>query len=255
MAFAEAYRRQAALLVRGLTFIAEEDCFALKGGTAINLFVRDMPRLSVDIDLTYVPVQPRPESLAAIETALMRIANRIRAGIPKAQVTESRPGEEKALTKLFPRHEGVQIEIEVTPVMRGCIDEPEQRGVSPSVEEEFGFAEMPVLTFPDLYGGKLVAAVDRQHPRDLFDVRELLAREGINDKLRRAFLVYLICHDRPMHEVLTARRKDIKTLFERDFDGMTAEPVLLQDLTNAREALIADIVGKMPADHKRFLGS
>jgi predicted nucleotidyltransferase component of viral defense system len=186
VAFAEIYRRQAALLVRVLPFIAEEDCFALKGGTAINLFVRDMPRLSADIDLTYVPVQPRPESLAAIEAALSRIAKRIRAGISKAQVTESRAGEEQALTKLFPRHEGVQIEIEITPVMRGCIDEPEQRVVSPTVEEEFGFAEMPVLPFADLYGGKLVAAIDRQHPRDLFDVHDLLAREGIDDKLRLA---------------------------------------------------------------------
>jgi predicted nucleotidyltransferase component of viral defense system len=253
MAFAETYRRQAALLLRVLPFIAEEDSFALKGGTAINLFLRDMPRLSVDIDLTYVPVEPRPESLAEIEAALMRIAARIRAGIPNAQVTEGRPGDEKTLTKLFPRSDGVQIEIEVTPVMRGCIDEPEQRTVSPAVEETFGFAEMPVLPFADLYGGKLVAALDRQHPRDLFDVRELLANEGIDDKLRRAFVVYLICHHRPMHEVLTARRKDIPAAFARDFDGMTAEPVAIEELTDAREALIGKIVGEMPDTHRQFL--
>lgn len=59
MAFAESYRRQVALLVRTLPQVAEEACFALKGGTAINLFVCDMPRLSVDIDLTYLPVEPR----------------------------------------------------------------------------------------------------------------------------------------------------------------------------------------------------
>jgi predicted nucleotidyltransferase component of viral defense system len=74
MAFRESYRSQAALLVRILPFIAEEACFAFKGGTAINLFIRDMPRLSVDIDLTYAPVAPRSESLAAIEAALKRIA-------------------------------------------------------------------------------------------------------------------------------------------------------------------------------------
>lgn len=188
--FADTYRRQAALLIRVLPFVAGEDGFALKGGTAINLFLRDMPRLSVDIDLTYVPVRPREESLAAIEAALTSIAKRIRTGIPGAQVTEGRPGEEKTLTKLFPRHEGVQIEIEVTPVMRGCIEEPELRAVSPAVEETFGFAEMPVLPFADLYGGKLVAALDRQHPRDLFDARGLLVHEGIDDNLRRAFVVY-----------------------------------------------------------------
>ncbi len=255
MAFADIYRRQVALLVRVLPFVAAEDCFALKGGTAINLFLRDMPRLSVDIDLTYVPVQPRRQSLAAIEVALTRIAQRIRKGIPGSQVTEGRPGIEKTITKLFPRHQGVQIEIEVTPVMRGCIEPPEQRAVSRRVEDSLGFAEMPVLAFPDLYGGKLVAALDRQHPRDLFDVRELLAKDGIRDRLRRAFLVYLICHSRPMHEVLAARRKDIATLFERDFDGMTAESVSLKELTDAREALVENVVGKMPDAHRKFLVS
>lgn len=58
MAFSEAYQKQVALLMRVLPFIAEEDCFALKGGTAINFFVRNMPRLSVDIDLTYLAVAP-----------------------------------------------------------------------------------------------------------------------------------------------------------------------------------------------------
>jgi hypothetical protein len=58
------------------------------GGTAINQFIRNMPRLSVDIDLTYLPVEPRAESLAAIDAALKRIAKRIRSGVDGAQVTE-----------------------------------------------------------------------------------------------------------------------------------------------------------------------
>ena len=79
MAFADIYRRQIALLIRVLPLVTEEVCFALKGGTAINLFVRDLPRLSVDIDLTYLPVAPRPESLADIGAAMKRIAGRIKA--------------------------------------------------------------------------------------------------------------------------------------------------------------------------------
>ena len=70
MAFSESYRKQVALLVRVLPAVAAERCFALKGGTAINLFVRDLPRLSVDIDMTYVPVQSRAESLSAIDAAM-----------------------------------------------------------------------------------------------------------------------------------------------------------------------------------------
>ena len=77
----ERYRRQVTLLVRTLPFVAEETCFALKGGTAINLFVRDLPRLSVDIDLTCLPVASREESLADIDAGLLRIAGRIEASI------------------------------------------------------------------------------------------------------------------------------------------------------------------------------
>lgn len=55
MAFSDIYRRQVELLIRTLPAVAEEECFALKGGAAINLFIRNLPRLSVDIDLTYLP--------------------------------------------------------------------------------------------------------------------------------------------------------------------------------------------------------
>jgi hypothetical protein len=98
-----------------------------------------------------------------------------------------------------------------------------------------------------------VAALDRQHPRDLFDVRDLLANEGINDELRKAFIVYLVSHNRPMAEVLAPARLDISTEFARGFDGMTETPVTLGELLQAREDVIATIVGNMPADHRRFL--
>lgn len=253
MAFHETYRKQVALLVRILPHVAEESCFALKGGTAINLFVRDMPRLSVDIDLTYVPVAPRAESLAAIDAAMKRISGRVIKAMPDAKITESKL--EDAITRLTVRQGGVQTKIEVTPVLRGCVYEPQTLAVSDSVESAFGFAEMPVVSRADLYAGKIVAALDRQHPRDLFDVRDLLANEGIDDSLRKAFIVYLLSHDRPMSEVLAPTRKDISAEFLRGFEGMTEEPVSRDELIAAREALIAEIVGKMPDSHRRFLVS
>ncbi len=253
MAFTENYRRQVDLLLRTVPFIAKEKCFALKGGTAINLFIRDLPRLSVDIDLTYVPVSSRPKSLGAIDKAMTRIAGRIRKGIKGAQAHESR--HENAVTKLVVREGGVQIKIEVTPVLRGSAYDPETRAVSPAVEAMFGFAEMQVVSFADLYAGKIVAALDRQHPRDLFDVRDLLANEGISDELRNAFIVYLLSHTRPMSEVLTARPKDIAQEFERNFEGMTKDPVKLDDLLAARTTLVEAIVGRMPEKHRRFLVS
>ncbi len=98
-----------------------------------------------------------------------------------------------------------------------------------------------------------MAALDRQHPRDLIDIRDLLAKEGIDDDLRRAFIVYLISHDRPISEVLVPRRKDIAQEFAQGFEGMTTEPVTLDDLLAARETLIAAIAGDMPEAHKNFL--
>jgi len=251
MPFADVYRRQVALLIRILPLIAEEESFALKGGTAINLFIRNMPRLSVDIDLTYVPVQTRPESLIAIDAALARIIDRINKSIRGAQTTEVRI--EGACTRFLVRAGGVQTKIEVTPVLRGCVYQPETRSVTQAVEDAFGFVEMPIVSFADLYAGKLVAALDRQHPRDFFDVRDLLANEGIDDALRRAFAIYLISHDRPMHEVLQVRRKDVSEEFLRGFNGMTVNPVTIEELVAAREALITNIVGKMPSAHRKFL--
>lgn len=253
MPVSEQYRKQVALLIRALPLVAQEECFALKGGTAINLFVRDMPRLSVDIDLTYLPVAPRPESLTAIDAAMKRISRRISDTIAGARINESIT--EDTVTKLNVRADDTQIKIEVTPVLRGCVYDPELRSVTEAVEDVFGFAEIKVVSFADLYAGKIVAALDRQHPRDLFDIRDLLSHEGIDDALRQAFIVYLLSHVRPMSEVLEPTRKPISDEFLRGFEGMTDEPVTQEELVAVREALIADIVGKMPKEHKKFLVS
>lgn len=253
MPAAELYRRQAALLIKTIPLVASETCFALKGGTAINLFVRDMPRLSVDIDLTYLPIADRASSLNEIDAGMRRIAASIGHRIPGARVSTTTLQGESCVTKLIVRADGVQIKIEVTPVLRGCVYEPAIRSVAATVEDQFGFAEIQVVSFADLYAGKIVAALDRQHPRDLFDVRDLLANEGINDDLRKAFIVYLVSHNRPMAEVLAPALLDIREEFARGFDGMTERPVTLDDLLQAREGVIARIVGDMPADHRHFL--
>ena len=253
MPLSESYRRQVGLLIAVMPYVAAEDDFALKGGTAINLFVRDMPRLSVDIDLTYLPVAPRPESLSGIDAAMKHIGAAIKAGIGGVRVHEVVNAREQIVTKLTVQTRDAQIKIEVTPVLRGCVFAPEIRTVSASVEDAYGFAQIQVVSFADLYAGKIMAALDRQHPRDLFDVRALLANEGVSDDLRQAFVAYLISHDRPISEVLVPRRKDIAQEFAQGFDGMTAEPIALDELLAAREALIDIIAGDMPAAHKEFL--
>lgn len=251
MPFSDQYRRQVTLLIRVVPLVAQEDCFALKGGTAINLFVRDLPRLSVDIDLTYLPVQARDQSLKEIEASLRRIAGRIKAQITGCQVTEGLA--EGRVNKLFVQLGAATVKIEVTPVLRGCVYPAKAQSVTETVEDEFGFAEIQVVSHADLYAGKLVAALDRQHPRDFFDVRDLLANEGITDDLRKAFVVYMLSHHRPMAEVLDPPRRDMKEDYEHGFVGMTEEPVPLAELEETREAMIKVIVDDMPDAHRKFL--
>lgn len=253
MAIDERYRQQVELLVRTLPSVAAETVFALKGGTAINLFVRDLPRLSVDIDLTYLPVKPRNESLTDIDETLQRIGRSISESLSDAKVFPSRLDKEGTLNRLIVRSPQAQIKIEVTPVTRGCVFEPTVMAVSEKVEEQFSFAETLVVSFDDLYAGKLVAALDRQHPRDLFDVRDLLANEGVSDTLRQAFLVYIVSHNRPAAEVLAPRRKDIEQEFQNNFVGMTTAPVQIEDLIATREEMIEIVVGQMPKEHREFL--
>jgi hypothetical protein len=156
MPLAETYRKQVALLIRIVPLVAKETVFALKGGTAINLFLRDMPRLSVDIDLTYLPVKDRASSLQEMDAAMKRIATAIAQGIRGAKVNASGPKTERVTTKLIVQAEDVQVKIEVTPVLRGCVYEPKTMSVAARVEDQFGFAEMPVVSFPDLYAGKML---------------------------------------------------------------------------------------------------
>lgn len=256
MAFKDQYLAQVRLLVRALPCVAAESCFALKGGTAINLFVRDLPRLSVDIDLVYLPIQARNKSLKEIQKALHRIGQTIKTTIPGCQVADYAPPTQTTVTKLIiTGPDQSSIKIEVTPVLRGAIHPPVSMTVSRSVEDEFGFAETPLLSLPDLYAGKIVAALDRQHPRDLFDIHMLLEHSGLHSELRSAFIVYLISHNHSPHSLLCPNYRDIKHSFEHSFNGMTNEDVSLETLLATRDRLVDNVRNQMPLSHKEFLVS
>ncbi|MHB1098535.1 MAG: nucleotidyl transferase AbiEii/AbiGii toxin family protein [Burkholderiales bacterium] len=246
------YYRQVSLLIRILPFVAQEKDFALKGGTAINLFIRDMPRLSVDIDLAYLPLDGRDEALPKIRQTLARIADAIQRAIPGSTIIRSFEGAEDVL-RMFVSVGGDQVKIELSPVLRGSVLPPEMRSVSAAVEEQFGFVEMQLLSMPDLYAGKICAALDRQHPRDLFDVKLLFENEGISDDIVRTFLVYLISHNRTMAELLRPTRKDIAGLHAGEFASMTRDEVTLDELLAVREHLIEHINAALTDDQRKFL--
>jgi hypothetical protein len=158
--------------------------------------------------------------------------------------------------KLFIRFASSLVIVEPNTVLRGTLYPPEIREISPRLKERTGidvFMSVPVLSRAELYGGKIVAALDRQHPRDLFDIRILLLNEGITEEMRRAFVVYLACHDRPMHEVLSPTLKDMRTVFINEFEGLTVEPVTYEALEAARSDLLREIHTSLPDVERRFL--
>jgi predicted nucleotidyltransferase component of viral defense system len=247
--------KQADLLVQVLPFVNAEACFALKGGTAINFFVRNFPRLSVDIDLVYLPVEDRPTTLRGIDAALQRIAATIQRVMPGVQVREQKLASENLIVKLTLRASGgAEVKIEPNTVLRGSLHPTTDRNLTPKAVEMFGrSATVRVVSLPDLYGGKLCAALDRQHPRDLFDVHGLFQAEGITDDIRRAFVIFLASHDRPISELLTPNRKDLKQVFADQFEGMTLDPVPLAALESARERLIKRINADLTTNEREFL--
>jgi len=214
--------------------VAAENCFALKGGTAINLFWRDLPRLSVDIDLTYVPVEPREPSLENIGEVLGRIADRLERTIAGVRVQKAVASDSGRVTRLFVQADAARTVIEPNHVIRGTVFPTEQRDLVPAAEEAFEMAvSVPTLALADLYGGKICAALDRQHPRDLFDVKLMLDESGIDETTRKAFVIYLASHNRPMNELLDPIRKDFRAAYENELAGMIRAPATYDDLAAA----------------------
>lgn len=246
------YLDTARLLTQVAPIVMESGVFALKGGTAINLFIRDMPRLSVDLDLVFPDYRlPRDQALALINEAILQSAARLKIrGFQTRTVTATGAGE----TKLLVRRGDIEIKVEVNFVMRGTVQSVRNASLSPIAREALqADIEIPVTSLEDVYGGKLVAAMDRQHPRDLFDVMQLYAHEGITPAIRRAFVIYLASHNRPVHEVLFPALRDISQDYERSFRGMTTDPVDLSALISVRERLVADLQRMLETNERQFL--
>lgn len=237
-----------------LPFVAKQACFALKGGTAINLFVREFPRLSVDIDLVYLPMGGRDEALQEICKALDSIGADLKAAFKDVALTEVYKSKRDSLRLIVARN-GVQIKVELSPVLRGTVYEPQLMEVRAAVEDEFGYVEMPVVALADLYAGKMCAALDRQHPRDLFDIKWLLENEGLTEEIRKAFLVYLSSHNRPMAELLRPQYKEISAIYAGEFANMAETDVSLEELLAVRERLVELIHQGLTEGEKGFLRS
>jgi predicted nucleotidyltransferase component of viral defense system len=246
--------KEAQLMLQVLPFVAEEKSFALKGGTAINCFLRDLPRLSVDIDLTYLPIQDRKTSLEGITKGLKFIQGRIAKARPDLRVQEGKVKNSDIVCKLHVSNAEAQIKVEPNLVLRGSVFPIRELRVAPEVEKLFETsAKIQVVSYADLYGGKLCAALDRQHPRDLFDVKILFESEGITSEIRKGFVIFLACHDETMSQLLKPELKNIEKAFQDEFSEMPVKPVSLDELIDVRKKLIETIIQELSLDDRHFL--
>ena len=230
------YLSQVELLLDCLPVLAGQNVFALKGGTAINFFIQDMPRLSVDIDLTFLKIAQRKISISEIESGLRLLAREIIKRNKRYQVRELKT-QTGLLHKLLITDGLINIKIEPNFIMRGTLLPIEKMDLKKSIEDRFEYSvkNIPVLAEEELYAGKICAALSRQHPRDFFDIKKLLEDKGITDNIRQAFVIYLVCSPRPIHELLNPNLVILKDVYEHEFVNMTEEHVSLEELLAARD--------------------
>jgi len=251
---AEPYRDQVRLLLDLLPLVMTEPIFALKGGTAINLFEWDLPRLSVDIDLTYLPNHDRKESLGAIGEALAQIGTEIERRLPPTHVTQARQGGEGMEVKLNCQRVRTQVKIEVNPSLLGHLFPVRDLACSDRVQQQYeAFVEARCVSHGELFGGKICAALDRQHPRDLFDVKRLLDQEGLTDEVRLGAIAGLVSHGRPIAELVGPAHKDQRETFRSQFEGMPFEPFNYDDHQATLERLVSALHASFTDDDRAFL--
>jgi len=249
----DTYKNQVALLIDILLEIAKEDDLALHGGTAINLFHLNMPRLSVDIDLTFIPFSDnRNEDLNKIRQSLDSVKNRLKTTFPHIRFEDEKRAEEEL--KLLCTKDNATVKVEVNQINRGLIAEPCTKILCSRAEDEFDrFCEIKTVSVGQLWGGKLNAALERQHPRDIFDVKSMLQEIGFTEEIKQGFLFFLLCGKRPIDEILNPNFTNQRVIFDSQFSGMTNEEFTYQEFEKIREDLILLIQKSLNQNDKEFL--
>ena len=243
------YKQKVELLIRLIPLVAENNVFAIHGGTAINLFVRNMPRGSIDIDLTYIPLENREESLLHINENLESISHKAKSVFPGIHIIYK-----SDTCKLLCEYQRNQIKIEVNLTKRGIVGGNVVRTpLCKKAQEEFRlYCEADIVPLTLLYGGKMAAALSRQHPRDLFDIRYM---EYPLEKTREGFLFCILGSDRPLYESFSPTLLDQRATLMNQFEGMTEIEFTYQDFEETRAKLIADVNNLLTDDDKAFLVS
>lgn len=241
------YKRQVSLLIRIMPSVYRIKDFAVHGGTAINLFHKNMPRYSVDIDLTYIPIQDREESLRTIEEHLKTLKANIEKSIPGVKVIPKYD-----VMKLQCTLNGATVKIEVNAIKRGLIGETEDKMLCEKAQQEFSMAcKARTVSYSQLYGGKITAALSRQHPRDLFDCKYMEISSF--DDIKNGFMLCLLGSDKPIIESLQPNSIDQTDALENQFKGMTDVEFSYADYKDARINLINQVNTVLTETDKDFI--
>ena len=241
------YRKQVALLIRIMPSVYKIKEFAVHGGTAINLFHRNLLRYSVDIDVTYIPIENRQQSLASINQKLLEVKKDIEKTIPGI-VVKHKPDVWKLLCTLG----DATVKIEVNATKRGIIGDVVELPLCEKARNEFSMGcKARTVSFSQLYGGKITAALSRQHPRDLFDCKYMELQSF--DDVKNGFMLCLLGSDKPIIESLQPNDIDQTEALENQFQGMTETPFGYEDYLESRTALLSLVNGGLTITDKEFL--
>ena len=241
------YRKQVALLIRIMPSVYKIKEFAVHGGTAINLFHRNLLRYSVDIDVTYIPIEDRQQSLASINQKLLEVKKNIEKTIPGV-VVKHKPDVWKLLCTLG----DATVKIEVNATKRGIIGDVVELPLCEKARNEFSMGcKARTVSFSQLYGGKITAALSRQHPRDLFDCKYMELQSF--DDVKNGFMLCLLGSDKPIIESLQPHDIDQTEALENQFQGMTETPFGYEDYLESRTALLSLVNGGLTITDKEFL--
>ena len=221
----DVYRRQVALLIRVMPLVFKIKDFAVHGGTAINLFHRNLPRYSVDIDITYIPIKDWDASIKVINSHLSALKASIEKAVPGIHVIHKTD-----VRKLLCTKDGTTIKIEVNGIKRGILGDTEKMQLCEKAKAEFGMS-----CFAN------IVSWSRGITSDDFGA------------VKNGFMLCLLGSDKPIIESLNPNPIDQQEALDNQFEGMTDEPFNYDDYQTARLNLLEVVNQGLTDDDKAFL--
>ncbi|MFN7096733.1 MAG: nucleotidyl transferase AbiEii/AbiGii toxin family protein [Gammaproteobacteria bacterium] len=258
MQYHEQYLSQVKLLLTVIPLLNQVPEFALKGGTAINLYLKNMPRLSVDIDLTYLSLLSRQESIEGINNGLKKLKKEINRIYPSLSAQLISQDNQYSANKIIVTDRSANIKIEPNFTLRGSVFPPTHDIILCDYASDLFQMSHAITTLSpaDIYAGKFCAALSRQHPRDLFDVIDIISQKTLPTDWLDAFVVYLASANKPFDEILAPKLKseaEQKIVFEKQLLGMLKEPIQFDTIKALPKQLANLLIANINENQKQFL--